>query len=243
MQHGNAAAEAVEAPNNHAAVAALIAGAAAAAGAILAVFAPSTGHAVTQHPLAFVGFLAAAAFLQLRVIQVPEQGTVSFASTGMLAAAFALGIGPGMCVAATAGAVRFVAARGRLDRAIFDVANLSLATATAAATYHVVGVLDQQPGDRFGPSLFAATFFFLVNVGLLSVAMGLTEGESPWTVCRRRLLWTAPWALAAGPFAAVMVVVYEQIGFLGIVALAIAPGALVAPVRRYTHFGREDEPS
>lgn len=240
---GHATAEAVDSQPGHAAVAALIAAAAGIAGAVLAVFAPATWHVLTGHPVAFVGFLGAAAFLQLRVIEVPEQGSVSFASTGMLGAAFALGIGAAMIVAVTAATVRFVAARGRLDRAIFDAANLALATATAAETYHVVHLLDQQPDDRFGPSIFAATAFFLVNVGLLSAAMGLSEGESPWTICRRRLLWTAPWALAAGPFAAVMVVVYERIGILGIVALAVAPGALVAPVRQLANFDSDEDES
>jgi hypothetical protein len=152
----------------------------------------------------------------------------------MLGTVFALGTGAGMLVAAAAGIARFAASRGRPDRAIFDVCALALASATAGATFHVVTALDQQPNDRFAPSIFAAATYYVVNVGLVSIAMGLSERESPFQVWKRRFRWMTPWALVAGPFAAVVVVVWEQIGAIGIVALAIAPWALTSPVRKRT---------
>jgi hypothetical protein len=41
-----------------------------------------------------------------------------------------------------------------------------------------------------------------------------------------------PWALLSGPFAAVLLVVYEQVGWIGIVAAAVAPLALTTPARK-----------
>ncbi|HEY6016315.1 MAG TPA: hypothetical protein VIU16_05980 [Gaiellaceae bacterium] len=234
--HGNAAPAPAEAVAHDGLVAALLAGTAAAAAAAIAVFAPDAAHAIADHPVEFVGFLAAAAFLQLRVINVPEQGAVSFASIGMLGAAFSLGPGAGALVAVTAAAVRFVSARGRLDRAIFDAGMLALATVAAEGTFHLAHALDTQPDDRFGPSIFAAAVFYVVNTGMLSVAMGMAEERRPFQVWKERLRWLAPYVLAAGAYAELAVVLYDRIGILGIVALAIAPAALVTPVRRRTFW-------
>jgi hypothetical protein len=235
MTHiGPAAPAAAADPDSRGGVAALIAGVAAAAAATFAAVAIPAAHAIGDHPTGFAGFLIATVVLQMKVIDVPEEGAVSFASIGMLGTAFALGTGPAILVAAAAGIARFVAARGRLDRAIFDVGALALASATAAGTFQLVAALDQQADDRFGPSLFAAAAYFIVNVGLVSIAMGMSEGDSPFQIWKRRFRWMTPWALAAGPFAAVVVVAWEQIGVVGIVALAVAPWALMSPVRKRT---------
>lgn len=218
--------------NPESAVNALIAGVAAAAAALMALVALPAAGAIADHPVAFVGFLAATIGLQLKVIEVPEQGAVSFASIGMLSAAFALGAGPAMIVAAASAVVRFVASRGRLDRAIFDVGALALASAAGAGTYQVVALLDSRPGDRFAPSFFAGAVYYVVNVALVSIAMGLSEGERPFQIWKRRLRWATPWGLVAGPFAAILVVVWEQIGVIGIIGMAIAPWALTSPVRK-----------
>jgi hypothetical protein len=201
--NGNAAPAHVAPAADGAAAAALIAGVAATAGAILAVYAPAAGHAIAARPVEFLGFLAAGTLLQLRTVKVPEQGSVSFASIGMMGAAFSLGIGAGMVVGAA-----------------------------AAAAFHAAAALDARPDDRFGPSVFAGLFFYLVNTGLLATAMGLDEWRSPWEVWKERLRWLAPYALASGAYAELAVVVYDEIGVVGIVALAIAPAALVTPIRR-----------
>lgn len=236
QNHGTAASAPAETVAHDGLVAALIAGTAAAAAAAIAVFAPDAARAIADRPVEFVGFLGAAVFLQLRVIKVPEQGAVSFASIGMLGAAFALGPGTGALVAVAAAAVRFVSSRGRIDRAIFDAGMLALATVAAEGTFHLAHALDSQPDDRFGPSIFAAAVFYLVNTGMLSVAMGMAEEQSPWHVWKARLRWLAPYTLAAGAYAELAVVLYDRIGILGIVALAIAPAALVTPVRRRTFW-------
>ena len=236
QSHATAAPAPTEAVAHDGLVAALIAGTAAAAAAVIAVFAPDAARAIADHSVEFLGFVGAAAFLQLRVIEVPEHGAVSFASIGMLGAAFALGPGTGALVAVTAAAVRFASARGRPDRAIFDAGMLALATVTAEGTFHLAKALDSRPDDRFGPAIFAAALFYVVNTGMLSVAMGIAEERSPWQVWKERLRWLAPYTLAAGAYAELAVVLYDRIGILGIVALAIAPAALVTPVRRRTFW-------
>src|SRR5262249_29523693 len=144
----------------------------------------------------------------------------------------ALGVGPAMILGVVAGTVRFVASRGRVDRAIFDAGTLALAAAAGAGTYQLVAALETRPSDRFAPSLFAAAVFYVVNAGLVSLAMGLSEHERPFQIWKRRLRWTTPWAIAAGPFAAILVVVWQQIGVIGIIGMALAPWALTSPVRK-----------
>jgi hypothetical protein len=219
-------------PRSQTAASALIVGVGLTALAVFGVFATSAADAAVHRPGAFFGFLAVTIVLQLKVIEVPEEGAVSFASIGMFLAAFALGVGPAMLVAAVAASVRWIASRGRIDRAVFDVATLALASAAAAGTHALVVRIDSRPDDHLAPSLFAAAVFFVVNVGLVSVAMGVSEGERPFQIWKRRFRWMTPWALMAGPFAAVLLVVYERVGWVGIVAAAVVPLALTTPARR-----------
>jgi hypothetical protein len=219
-------------PRSQSSVTGLIAGVVAATLALFGLFATDAAHAVVHRPAAFFGFLGVTVVLQLKVIEVPEEGAVSFASIGMFCAAFELGIAPAMLVAAAAAAIRWVSSRGRFDRALFDISSLALASAAAAATHDAVCRIDNHPNDHLAPSLFAAAAFFVVNVGLVSVAMGLSENERPFQIWKRRFRWMTPWALMSGPFAAVLLIVYERVGFVGIVAAAIAPLALTTPARR-----------
>lgn len=221
-------------------VTALIALVAAAAAAVFATQAGATASAVVDRPVAFAGLLLAACLLQLQVIEVPEEGNVSFASIGILAAAFYLGAGAAMLVAAAVVVVRVTVARARLDRGIFDVAGLALAAATAEATFRLAHALDQQPDDRFGPSVFAAALFYVVNVGLLSVAMGVAEDERPFQVWKHRFRWLAPWMLAVGPYAELTVVLYREVGIVGIAGMALMPFALVAPIRRRMYWAVDE---
>lgn len=231
---GAAPVAAADTPNTQAWLNPLIVAVAVTAAAVFAFAAAHAAGAVADHPIEFTVFLVTTIVLQLKVIQVPEEGAVSFASVGMMAAAFGLGAGAAMLVAAVSALVRFVAARGRIDRAIFDISTLALSSAAAAGTFAAVAAADQQLNDRFGPSLFAAAAYYIVNVGLVSIAMGLSEGASPFQLWKRRFRWMTPWALAAGPVAALVVVAYEQVGIVGVVGIAIAPWALTAPVGRKT---------
>lgn len=229
-----------DAAPREAVVAALIGGVALAAGAVFATQAAATAHAVAHRPVAFAGLLVAACILQLHVIEVPGEGKVSFSSVAILAAAFYLGAGPGMLVAGTAIAVRVAATRARLDRGLFDVACLALAAAAAEGTFRLAHALDQQADDRFGPSVFAAALFYVVNVGLLSVAMGLAEGERPFRVWKHRFRWLAPWMLAVGPYAELTVALYREAGIVGIAGMVVMPFALVTPIRRRMYWSADD---
>ena len=51
-----------------------------------------------------------------------------------------------------------------------------------------------------------------VNVGLLSLAISLAEGDSQLAVWRERFRWLTPYYLAAGPLALALAVAFETVG-------------------------------
>ena len=83
-----------------------------------------------------------------------------------------------------------------------------------------------------------------INLGLLSSAMGLSEGTNPVAVWRERFRWLTPYYIASGPLAFVMAYAYDRLGILGLAAFALPPAFMMVSVRQYiphtTQVGRGD---
>src|SRR5690242_6158652 len=95
--------------------------------ACLVVAAPSTWAHAHARPAAFVAFLGLTVLLQLVAIDVYNRGSISFANSGLLAMGFTFGPGAAMTCAALMGLINLIARRGRLNRAVFDAAQVSIA--------------------------------------------------------------------------------------------------------------------
>jgi len=206
---------------------------AAAAAAALAVTAPETWHVITSQPWQLLAFLALTVVLQLVSIEVYNRGSFSFGGAGLLALGFMFGVGCAMTAAAAMGILNLVARRGRLNRGVFDAAQFSLAAGAGTALYVELGAQSWSAQARILPSIGAAALYMIVNVGLLSLAISLAENESQLHVLRERFRWLTPYYLAAGLLALALVVAYEQIGLMGLVAFALPPAAMMISTRQY----------
>jgi putative nucleotidyltransferase with HDIG domain len=214
-------------------VAALITLVASAASVTLALTAVDAVHAIGRHPAAAASFLAVTIALQLATVQVYGRGAMSFSGAGLLAVGFSFGPGTAIFVAITTAVVNLLRRRGKLHRAIFDAAQLALASAAGAFLWEVTRAAHLPALVRFGPAAGAATVFLAVNVGLLSTAMGLSEGIPPIEIWRERFRWMTPYYVASGPLALACVLAYDRLGPVGLVAFALPPASMMFSVRQY----------
>ncbi len=209
--------------------------------ATLALTARASWQAATERPTALLAFLGLTVVLQLVSIEVYGRGSFSFGGAGLLAVGFTFGIGPAMIAAALMGIVNMVARRrhgARLNRGVFDAAQFSLSAGAGAAFFHAVVGDHWSAGARVLPSIGAGAVYMLVNVGLLSLAISLADGESQLAVWRERFRWLTPYYLAAGPLALALAVAYETAGLPGLIAFTLPPAMMMFSTRQYVSHTR-----
>src|SRR5947207_904007 len=194
--------------------------------------------AATDTPVAFAIFLVLTVALMLMAVDVYGRGSISVAGVGLLAVGFTFGVGAAMVAGILAAVVHALRRRSRPHRALFNAATFALAAAAGAAAYHAFGD-HHSTAATLGPALAAGALFWLVNIGLLTIAMGLSEEASFLEVWRERLRWLTIHYLAFGPLALASTIAYDRVGLTGLVAFAVPPGLLVLSVRQYLERTRE----
>jgi len=204
-----------------------------AAAAALAVTAVHTWHGIEARPWAFLAFFGLAAALTLASVEVYGRGSISGSGTGLLALGFALGAGPAMVAGALMGITNLVARRGRINRGVFDAAQFSLAAGGGAAVYHLFGWEHRSPFLLAGPALAAAGTYMAINVGLLSWAMSLAQGERVGAVWKERFRWMIPYYLVSGLLALALIRAYDALGLTGLLAFALPALMMMVSQRQY----------
>jgi putative nucleotidyltransferase with HDIG domain len=201
--------------------------------ATLALSAVSIWHVVRERPASLVVFLGLTLILQLVSVEVYGRGSFSFGGAGLLALGFTFGLGCAMAAAALMGIVNLVARRGRLNRGVFDAAQFSLSAGAGTAFFNAVGAEHWSAGAKILPAAGAGAVYMLVNVGLLSLAISLADGQSQLAVWRERFRWLTPYYLAAGPLALALAVAYETLGLTGLMAFTLPPAMMMFSTKQY----------
>jgi putative nucleotidyltransferase with HDIG domain len=221
------------------AVAGLVTVVVAAASALMVATVPSSWGQMVDDPTGFVTLLLVTLGLQVIVVDVYGRGTLSFAGTGLLAMSFAFGAGPAMLDGAAMALVLLLVRRPKFHRALFDGANFALCGAAAGAIYHFFPGERGNPFLALVPSVAGAIAYFIINLGLLSLAMGLSEGISPQSVWKERLRWRTPYYIASGPLGLALVTAYDKVGIAGLLAFTLPPAMMMFSVRQYVSRTRQ----
>ena len=128
------------------------------------------------------------------------------------------------CIVASAGVVGATLGRVRRQQPLkiaFNLGNVVLSSGVAALGYLWVGGVPGSPlGGQIWPLMVATTLYFLLNTGLVVLAISLDTGASPGRAWRESVLWMAVSTYAGLPLAA---------GLLFLLALA-GPRALALGV-------------
>ena len=108
-------------------------------------------------------------------------------------------------------------------RIAFNLGAQALSAAAAVAAFYALGGRAGDPLVQIMLPLAGATAaFFLVNTGLVSIAVALEKGEKIFDVWKNSFLWTVVSYLTGLTVAAMMLVVQQQLGPWGL-ALSIPP--------------------
>jgi PAS domain S-box-containing protein len=214
-------------------VAVLVTVVAAVASTALAVSRGEIFHAVTTRPLTFASLVVLTIVLQLLAVEVYGKGSISISGLTLLAAAFNLGIGPGMAAAAIAAAVHGIHKRNPFHRAIFNTSTFVLATGAAGLVYRGLGAQDWSAPARLAAATTAGVVFWAVNIGLLTLAMSIAESRSPRAVWTERFKWLTLHYLCFGPLALASTVAAERLGSIGLLAFILPPAMMIITVRQY----------
>jgi putative nucleotidyltransferase with HDIG domain len=196
-------------------------------------------HTVSAKPLAFAVFVLLTLVLQAIVVDVYGRGTLSYSGTALLATAITFGVAPAMVVAVVAAVLLMIRMRSPLHRGVFNAANFALSVAAGGYVYHLFPVAHESTYVRLGPSLLAGAAYCIVNVGVLTAVMSLSEGLRPLAVFNERFRWFTPYYLVSGPLAVALSSAYESVGLVGMLAFTMPPAMMMLSIRQYVSRTRQ----
>jgi diguanylate cyclase (GGDEF)-like protein/putative nucleotidyltransferase with HDIG domain len=154
-------------------------------------------------------------------LEVEETGSISVGAVGALVAAAAIGPRAALLLALTMTTIEWSIHRSRFRHNVFNVGVLTLASLAAAGVFSLAGALSSGTWPLLLAGLGAGAVYFLVNTGLLSVAVGFEGVEKPFGVWRERFAWLWPHYAGYGVIAAVIDLAYRPIGAVALLVFAL----------------------
>src|SRR3954469_6945602 len=158
---------------------------------------------------------------QVLSLEVEETGSISVSAVGALAAAAIIGPRAALVLAITMSAVEWSARRAVFHQLLFNGGALSFASLGAAAVFSLRLEGPIGPAIFVAGGLLAGLVYFVVNMGLVSIAVGVEGRENPLRVFKERFSWLAPHYAVYGFIAAVIYEAYKPIGAWSIIVFAL----------------------
>src|SRR3954470_11623479 len=158
---------------------------------------------------------------QVLSLEVEETGSISVSAVGALAAAAIIGPRAALALAITMSAVEWRARRAVFHQLLFNVGALSLASLAAAGIFSVHFEGPVGTAVFVASGLIGGLAYFVVNMGLVSLAVGIEGRESPRRVFHERFAWLMPHYAVYGFVAAVIFEAYDKVGAWAIVVFAL----------------------
>ena len=219
----------------------LISASASAASVLLVLTAEQTYNVIRERPGPLLAFVIMTLCLHLISVDVYGRGRTGVAGIGALAIGFTFGVGPAMAIQLVAALLLYVRDRRitRPHRALFNAAMLSLAAAAGAGAYRATSDSAWSALERFPAAVLGGASFWAVNIGLITLAMSLSEGSRFLAVWRERFRWLTIHNLAFGPLALASTVAYDKVGVTGLVAFVLPPALMILSVSQYLRRTKE----
>jgi diguanylate cyclase (GGDEF)-like protein/putative nucleotidyltransferase with HDIG domain len=162
---------------------------------------------------------------QALALEADEGSAVlSVSAVGALAAASLFGWRAALPLAVASVAIDWSARRHPLHNVLFNVGALTLASLAAATVFKIAGFFPAGTPHRLavsGLGLLAGTAYFVINMGLVSVALALEGHERWWAVFKERFAWLLPHYLVYGFIGGVMALAYEAVTLLALAVFAV----------------------
>jgi diguanylate cyclase (GGDEF)-like protein/putative nucleotidyltransferase with HDIG domain len=162
---------------------------------------------------------------QALALEADEGAAVlSVSAVGCLAASSLFGWRAALPLAITSVAVDWSARRHPLHNVLFNIGALTLASLTAASIFDVAHFFPDGTQHRLAIAalgLLAGAGYFVVNMGLVSLALALQGHERWWNVFREQFAWLLPHYVVYGFIGGVMALAYEAVNLLALAVFAV----------------------
>jgi diguanylate cyclase (GGDEF)-like protein/putative nucleotidyltransferase with HDIG domain len=162
---------------------------------------------------------------QALALEADEGAAVlSVSAVGCLAASSLFGWRAALPLAITSVAVDWSARRQPLHNVLFNIGALTLASLTAASVFKLAIFFPDGTSHRLavaGLGLLAGAGYFVVNMGLVSLALALQGHERWWGVFREQFAWLLPHYVVYGFIGGVMALAYEAVKLLALAVFAV----------------------
>ena len=169
-----------------------------------------------------LGLLAVLALVgvgQALALEADEGAAVlSVSAVGCLAASSLFGSRAALPLAITSVAVDWSARRQPLHNVLFNIGALTLASLDGGEHLRPRHFFPDGTSHRLAIAalgLLAGAGYFVVNMGLVSLALALQGHERWWSVFRERFAWLLPHYVVYGFIGGVMALAYEAVNLLG----------------------------
>jgi diguanylate cyclase (GGDEF)-like protein len=173
--------------------------------------------------LGLAGVAAVIVVSQRQAIDIYGRGKISTSAILLLAGAIMFGPPGALLLATLVPITQWIQRRGILYRSLMDLGTITLSTVAASIVYAEVSVRLpwSQQALLLLPASLAALCYYLLNHGLLSLAMGLSEKTSPYQIWNERFRWLFVYYLMYGVLGLAVALAYEAIGLYGIIAFFV----------------------
>jgi diguanylate cyclase (GGDEF)-like protein/putative nucleotidyltransferase with HDIG domain len=162
---------------------------------------------------------------QALALEADEGAAVlSVSAVGCLAASSLFGWRAALPLAITSVAVDWSARRQPLHNVLFNIGALTLASLTAASVFNLAHFFPDGTTHRLAIAalgLLAGAGYFVVNMGLVSLALSLQGHERWWSVFREQFAWLLPHYVVYGFIGGVMALAYEAVNLLALAVFAV----------------------
>jgi diguanylate cyclase (GGDEF)-like protein/putative nucleotidyltransferase with HDIG domain len=174
--------------------------------------------------LGFFTIIGLIAVGQALALDLEGGGSISIAAVGCLAGAALFGPRAALAFAIATVAVSWSSNRSEIHRVLFNVGALTLASLAAAGVFDIADIAPAGVAHRVAVAalgLVAGGVYFMVNMGLLSLALSIEGHERWWNVFRERFAWLLPHYLVYGFIGGVMALAYEAVKLFALAVFAV----------------------
>jgi putative nucleotidyltransferase with HDIG domain len=198
-------------------------------------------HPIEWMVFAVLAILAGAFTLNIASIEA----SISIADTFFISSALLFGPAPATIAVAVDSLLQSSRKRYDWSRIAFNTAAPALSLWVAAQAFFLVSgtgplsVTDAPLGRLTAPLLGLAAVYFILNSGLIAVAVALHNRQSAFQIWREHFLWLGLGYFAAASVAMCVILIIRQVG-LGAVAMVLPVLAVFHHTLR-SSFGRVDD--
>jgi diguanylate cyclase (GGDEF)-like protein/putative nucleotidyltransferase with HDIG domain len=171
--------------------------------------------------LAILALVGAGQALSYEAVEL--EGSLSVSVVGSLAGAALFGYRAALPLAVTIAVVDWSARRNSLHHVVYNIGTMAASSLAAASVFDIWEhtSTDVDRGVVAALGVGAGAVYFLVNMGLLSLASAVEGHENPINVFRERYAWLLPHYVVYGFIGAVMAMAYHDVRLYALAVFAV----------------------